>query len=326
IPSRAEPHDGGWPGVVGPGCVLDPARYRILSVDYVGGRGDSSRPAAGAAWPAFTTADQAAALCALLDALEIAKLHAVVGASYGGMVALAFATRRPARLERVVAIAAAHRAHPMSTAVRSVQRRIVRLAASSGAAAVGVGIARALAMTTYRTAAEFDDRFRGDVRIHPDGPAFPVDSYLDYHADDYARTFPAESFLTLSRSLDLHRIDPRSIAVPCCLIGFDSDTLVPIADLRALAAAVPDARLTCIRSPYGHDAFLKEPATVGAAIRCALANESFVQPGTAAAPPPAGPDGQPVTRYAGRAGTSDRRAASVAVRAGIATDRQYGAV
>lgn len=346
---------GWWPGVVGPSMALDPQQYCLIGVDYVGGRGESSRPEPGESWPAFTPRDQAAAINALLDSLAIDRLHAVVGASYGGMVALALAERYGARVERLIALCAAHRSNPMAAALRSVQRRIVRLAASSGTAQQGVAVARALAMTTYRTSDEFDERFRGEGRVVNGVAHFPVDAYLDHHGHEYASSFPAASFLTLSQSLDLHRIDPRRITTDCTLVAFDSDTLVPVRDIRALADALPqEPELRCIASRYGHDGFLKETHAVSNAIAAALNRETRPDrrassstdyaevaqpsvrarahahgaqvPSPAGGPPPCGPDGQPVTRYAARASGAARAAATGAARAGISTDTQYGAV
>lgn len=329
LPSDDSPDAGWWPGVAGPGNALDPLRFRLVAIDYLGGRGDSTRPEGGRSWPVVTTGDQAAAIVALLDSLGIDRLHAAVGASYGGMVALALAERFPARSERVVAICAAHRAHAMASAVRSVQRRIVRLAVDQGAPQDGVAIARALAMTTYRTAAEFDERFSGDGRVVDGVARFPVDAYLDHHGCDYAESFPAESFLAMSQSLDLHRVDPARIEGACTLICFDSDTLVPVADVRSLARALPaGAAFVCIPSRYGHDGFLKEQKAVSQAIANALSDGAAapVQAATGS-PPPCGADGQPSTHYAARSNSADHReAATTAVRAGIGSDTQHGSV
>ncbi|MGH7447244.1 MAG: alpha/beta fold hydrolase, partial [Longimicrobiales bacterium] len=244
-----EARSGWWPDVAGEGGALDPRWHRLIGVDYIGGRGDSSSPAPGERWPVITTGDQAAAIVALLDVLGIERLHAVVGASYGGMVALALGERFADRVAHIIPICAAHRPHAMATAVRSVQRRIVRLGISEGAPQRAVAAARALAMTTYRTAAEFDERFQGNARVSDGIAHFPVDVYLDHHARDHAESFTAESFLTLSQSLDLHRVDPQRISTACTLICFDSDTLVPKSHVRALAAAVPGgATVTCIPS------------------------------------------------------------------------------
>ena len=318
---------GWWPGVVGPSLALDPQRYCLIGVDYIGGRGESSRPGPGDSWPALSTRDQATAINALLETLAIERLHAVVGASYGGMVALALAEQYSARVQRLVAICAAHRSNPMAAALRSIQRRIVRLAASSGTPQQGVAVARALAMTTYRTSDEFEERFRGDGRVVSGVAHFPVDAYLDHHGCEYAASFPAEAFLTLSQSLDLHRIDPRRITTDChcTLVAFDSDTLVPVRDVRALAMALPQKPdVRCIATRFGHDGFLKETHAVSGAIAAALHRETRSNRSAAPAGRPA--DGQPGTHYAARASRATRAPATGAARAGIGSDRQYGAV
>lgn len=329
LPTADDPQEGWWPGVVGAGGALAPEQHWLIGIDFVGGRGESSRPRTGERWPPLTTGDQAAAICALLDELGVARLHAAVGASYGGMVALALGSRFADRVQRIITIGAAHRAHPLTTAVRSVQRRIVGLGIATGAAQESVGIARALAMTTYRSAAEFDERFSGRPLDNGGSAVFPVDAYLDRHGRRYADTFPAESFLVLSQSLDLHAVDPAHIRADCTLVCIDSDTLVPASDVRALAAALGErARLICIQSRYGHDAFLKEVGAVNEIIACALRDDTAVVTGSAGVPPALGADGQPTTSYAARcgAGAAAQRAATRAVRAGIGADTQHGAV
>ena len=69
----------------------------------------------------FTYWDSARDVLGLLDHLGIRALRAIVGASYGGMVALAFGERHPDRVAQLVVVSAADRSHPMSTAWRSVQ-------------------------------------------------------------------------------------------------------------------------------------------------------------------------------------------------------------
>ena len=50
-----------------------------------------------------------------------------IGASYGGMVALQFAARHPARIGAMLVISAAGAAHPFASACRSLQRRALSL-------------------------------------------------------------------------------------------------------------------------------------------------------------------------------------------------------
>jgi homoserine O-acetyltransferase/O-succinyltransferase len=308
---------GWWPGVAGRGLALDPARYRVLSVDWLGGRGES---AASALPPVLTTRDQATVLAALLDALDISRLHCIVGASYGGMVALAFAERYPGRSARFAILGAAHRSHPYASALRSLQRRIIRLGVSGGDPARAVGIARALAMTTYRTQREFEERFGDSACVVQGAVRLPVDEWFDRHALRYASSFPPAAFLTLSQSLDLHRVDPERIADPCALVAFDPDTLVPVSEIATLAAALGTrSSLDIVPTGFGHDGFLKEYETVGTILRRTLDNGC--QPESTAISAV-----RSSTSYAARAGSYHRNPETVAVRAGIGADTQHGAV
>jgi len=264
---------GWWNELAGPGRALDSERFRVLGIDFLGGSHDSSGPAQGERFPSVSTYDQASILRHVLDHLSVVELAACIGASYGGMVALAFAERFPDRLRQAVVISAAHRTHPMSTAWRSVQRAIVRYALAQGEGPRGLVLARALAMATYRSAREFEERFAGAAERGPDGFRFPVESYLLARGEDYATRYRPESFVCLSESIDLHRIDPAGVRVPTTLVGVIEDQLVPVADMRALRDGLGGgARLVEISSSYGHDAFLKEKEVLGGVIAQALAD------------------------------------------------------
>jgi len=258
---RVFTHDGGkegwWNAVVGPGRALDADRFAILGLDFVGGSGESSGPVIDS-WPAISSYDQARAIELLLDHLQVPRLRAIVGASYGAMVALAFGQLAPARVERLVVISGADQPHPMATAWRSVQRAIVRFSLREGSPADGMEIARALAMSTYRSAEEFAARFRAAPRFEGTRAIFPVEEYLFARGRDYAARYHPASFICLSESIDLHSVDAMRIPVPTEVVAVEEDQLVPIADMRALAARLPDARFHALSSLHGHDAFLKE--------------------------------------------------------------------
>ena len=66
------------------------------------------------------------------------------------------------------------------------------------------------------------------------------------------------SFVCLSESIDLHRVDAGRIFAPVTAIAVREDQLVPLGDMRAMVARLPNAELHEISSVYGHDAFLKE--------------------------------------------------------------------
>ncbi len=273
---------GWWGEVAGPGLGIDSRRYRVLGLDYIGGWGASSTPGGtgpGSAGPNSTSRfppisafDQALALSHVTRHLGIESLHAIVGASYGGMVALCFAARYPSLVQRIVVLSATDRPHPLSTAWRSVQRQIVREALARGDGGAGLKLARALAMATYRSATEFSQRFSGPAVRDADRFRFPVEEYLFARGDDYVQKYRAESFLALSESIDLHRVEAAEVRTPATLLAVRDDQLVPFTDMQSMAARLGGPhRLIEVNSIYGHDAFLKEAVMLRPIIENALA-------------------------------------------------------
>ena len=262
IYSPAGTRDGWWPELSGPGLPLDAARFRLLGFDFLGGSGLTTGPRDGDhGFPPVSSYDQAALLLALCGELGIGRLHAIVGASYGGMVALAFAERHPDRVDRILVISASHRTNPLATAWRSVERETVRFGLARGDGAGGLRLARALAMATYRTREEFEQRFGGTAEIMGTRAVFPVERYLMARGDDYAQRYAPGSFMCLSESIDLHRVEPERITVPTTLVAVAEDQLVTLDEMRELEGRLAGPRrLYEIHSLFGHDAFLKERA------------------------------------------------------------------
>ena len=173
--------------------------YCVLGIDYLGGRGGSSAPETGGKFPPLSSYDQAHALYRIVEHLGLKSLHAIVGASYGGMVALCFAEAYAERVGRIVVLSAADKSQVLSTAWRSVQRQIVREAIARGDGPAGLKLARALAMATYRSAVEFELRFGAAPEREAHGFRFPVEDYLFARGDDYVQKYRAETFLALER-------------------------------------------------------------------------------------------------------------------------------
>jgi homoserine O-acetyltransferase/O-succinyltransferase len=251
-----------WSWAVKAGGAIDLNRVRVLAIDLAPGK--------DAPGVTITTADQARRLAVVLDALEEPVIDAFVGASYGGCIGLAFAALFPQRIGELVVISAAHRAHPAATAWRGIQRRLLAFARDCGREAEGVALARELAMTTYRTADEFEWRFAGTPPAEA-GQPYPVCDYLIARGADYADVTSAARWISLSDSLDRHTVVPEAIRCPLTLLGFTSDRLVPIQDLRELAGRAPALRrFGEAPSIFGHDAFLKEREVVGQTLHTAL--------------------------------------------------------
>lgn len=256
-----DPSAGWWEGVVRAGGLIDTRRYRVISFDYVAevGHGGPVR-----------TSDQADALAGALDAAGVERLHAVVGASYGGMVALALGAAYPDRADNLLVISAAHASDPAATALRVLQRRVVELGVATGRAAQAVAIARGIATTAYGTPADFRARFAGEE--HDCGAACrEIESHLLAVGEAFARRCSPARFLALSRSLDLHCVRPEDVRVPTTLVSVREDQLVPPTQARELAERLgAPCTLVELESIHGHDAFLAEPALLAPAFATVL--------------------------------------------------------
>lgn len=254
----------GWADArIGSGRALDPARTRLLSFDYVGADGTLDAP--------IDTADQADAITVLLDALGIARLQAFVGYSYGALVGLQLAARHPQRLDRLVAVSGAHRAHPYGAAWRALQRKAVALGQLQCADEQGLSLARQFAMLSYRTAEEFGERFDAAPTVVAGRVHVAAEDYLDAAGARFVARTPVTAWLRLSESIDLHRVEPADVRVATTVVAVEGDPLVPLSDAVALVEDLgTPGQLRVLRSHYGHDAFLKDGERIDAILHTAL--------------------------------------------------------
>lgn len=254
---------GWWPAQVGPGRAIDTQRRRVLAIDWLGADGGLDLP--------IDPADQADALAAVLDRLDVSRIAAFVGASYGAMVGLQFAARHGGRLDRLVAISGAHRPHPYASAWRALQRQVVALGRAEGQVSRGLSLARQWAMLSYRTPEEFAERFDAPAVVDGERARVAAEDYLAHCGQAYAARWCSTAFLRLSESIDLQQLDPADITVPTTVVAVAEDRLVPLADLQALVESLGGpARLRVLRSRFGHDAFLKEDSAITRVLRESL--------------------------------------------------------
>lgn len=247
---------GWWREIVRPDGAVDLNKFCVVGFDFLPNAGETART--------ITSRDQARALAFALSAVKIAQVKAFVGASYGGMAALAFAEEFAGRVETLCVISAADRAHPAATALRGVQRRIIDFARRCGAAGEGVSLARQLAMITYRTPEEFAARF-SQAPGAAAGDPYDVCNYLIARGGAYAMA--PERFVTLSDSIDRHAVDAAKIKTPSLFVASKSDRLIPADDIARLSGAVANGRYFEFDSLYGHDAFLKDAAIIGPVLK-----------------------------------------------------------
>lgn len=248
---------GWWSPLVRENGPIDISRFQVLGYDFAPATESENRP------ESITTADQAMRLKALLDHEGIDSVAAIIGSSYGGMTALAFAENYPERVENLCIIGAGHKPYPIGVGWRGIQRRVVRLGIEANLPKEGLKLARELAMTTYRTPEEFSDRFAlNETSQRPS--QFDICDYLGSRGDAFAELMDAERFLALSESIDLHRVNPENISTPALLMSAISDQLAPLPDMRELRDRLAGpSELFTFTSLFGHDAFLKEYDMMG---------------------------------------------------------------
>ncbi|RLV61302.1 homoserine O-succinyltransferase [Parashewanella curva] len=270
-----------WPEMVGAGLAIDTDRYQVLSIDFLGGNHDSSGPDANehsSQAAAIDTRDQAKAISLLLEHLNIDVVHNFIGASYGGMIALAFAELFPNKVKQLCILCAAHKSSNLGIAWRSIQRQIIQLGADTEQEEQAIALARALAMTTYRSFIEFEERFSTAPYVVDGYFQFPVNGYLTSRGEAFKKNFCCRAYLCLSESIDLHHILPENIKTPITCISFDTDQLIPKKLMQELAEySQGKSQHFHLTSLYGHDAFLKETQAITPLIQQTLESNSHAQ-------------------------------------------------
>ena len=262
-----------WGPLIGPGLwVADgqqrlqldqPLFYAVVGCCY-GSPGPREWGESNAGpFPELTRGDLALAHFPLLKRLGVERIALATGGSLGGMVALEWGRRSPVPVDRLIVFAAPAATSAQAIAWNAAQRMAIEADATGGLAA-----ARAIAMITYRSAAELADRFGRESSRNPG--RFDVDHYLRRQGEKLVARFDPESYLSLMRAMDLHDVGDLSAAGretakrvdDIVGVGVDSDILYPVSEVthwvEAYRAAGAPARYREIASLHGHDAFLME--------------------------------------------------------------------
>lgn len=283
---------GWWDDAVGPGKALDTDRYCVICSNVIGGCQGSTGPGSanphtgrpyGLDFPIVTPRDMVRAQARLLDQLGVRKLVAVIGGSLGAMQALEWAATYPDRMRGVIPIGGAGRFHPQGIAFNEVQRQAImndpdfrggQYYGTPGPVR-GLATARMLGMITYRSDesmwAQFGREVRGDGSPleRGFGVAFQVESYLHHQGQRLVERFDANSYLYLTRAMDLMDIARGRgsyeaahglIKARVLAVGIRSDLLFPPylqqETVALVRAAGGWAEYVELDSPWGHDAFL----------------------------------------------------------------------
>lgn len=298
------PTPGWWDDMIGPGKPIDTDRWFVVCANVLGGCQGTSGPASplpdrlgyyGPLFPVVSIRDIVRTQARLADALKIQAWHSVIGGSMGGMQALEWSVMYPERVGRLVVIASCAAASAQQIAWWSTGRRAIALdpkwrdgnyygAEPGDGPHAGLALARQISQITFRSDDVFTDRFGREPVETLAGrfemwQRFQVERYLDHHGAKLARRFDANSYLLLTKAMDLHDVARGRggeqaalgrISSPTLAMGVTSDILYPLDQQTHLVDGINAtggrATFHLIDSPHGHDAFLIEFDQVASAL------------------------------------------------------------
>ena len=285
---------GWWDPMVGPGRPIDTNEYFVVCSNVLGGCSGSTGPASvdpergrpyGMRFPVVTIRDMVRAQKRLLDALGIRRLALVAGGSIGGQQALEWAVEFPDFVEKAVPVAATGALGPQGVGMSEMGRRAIMADpdwqegdyyGTGRSPDEGLAIARMAGMMTYQSAPgqweRFGRRSASRPAIYPEfGGRFEIESYLHYQGRDLTDRFDANSYLYLSKAMDLYDVasgystDEEAysrIRAEVLFVGITSDWLFPAAEVIETSEKAKNAGARAgyaeIDTLSGHDAFLKD--------------------------------------------------------------------
>ena len=294
-----ELRDGWWNDFIGPSKAIDTDKYCILSPNCLGGCYGSTGPASinpetgnpyGSKFPRITVGDQARFAAALLDHFEIAKLHAVIGPSVGGLCALTFANLFPERVQKVVSVASSYKNTILNRLLLFEQILAIENDPyfnggdyyDSGSPNLGLALARMISHKTFVHIDALERRAQRDIVPEKEMLSWyqvtdPFQSYMLHQGKKFTQRFDANTYLRITDMWSSYNAlteaeaeNAGALFAPSkeaghqfLVFSIDSDfCFYPeeqaelVADLEK--SEVPVTHLT-VHSDKGHDSFLLEP-------------------------------------------------------------------
>lgn len=285
---------GWWDEYIGPGKPIDTKKFFVVSLNNLGGCHGSTGPCSenpdnyktwGNNFPSIRVKDWVETQARLADRLEIDSWAAVIGGSLGGMQVLQWAIDYPARIRNAVVIASALKLSAQNIAFNEIARQAIRADPEFADGDYlnmesfperGLALARMIGHVTYLSDDAMALKFGRELRSgsfdakFSDGLEFQVESYLRYQGKRFSGQFDANSYILMTRALDLFDLARdynddavAAFSVAKCnflVVSFTTDWRFSPARsqeiVEALIAAKQNVTYLEIQADEGHDAFL----------------------------------------------------------------------
>lgn len=269
-----------WSGVVGNGCIINPAKYFIVCANIIGSCYGSTGPASNNPatgepyynqFPLVTIRDMVHAHILLRQHLGIEQIFLLMAGSMGGYQALEWCVMENERIQNLFLITTSSAETAWGIAIHTAQRLAIEADntwtdKSPDAGKNGLKAARAIGLLTYR-----NYKILVEKQTDPDAEKvdhFKASSYITYQGEKLMSRFNTQSYWLLTKSMDSHNLARgrnktqqevlQSITQKTLIIGISSDLLCPVEEQKKIAENIPNAEYVEIDSSYGHDGFLIE--------------------------------------------------------------------
>ncbi len=270
--------DSWWEPLFGANKVFDPQVDFIVCSNVLGSCYGTTGPVSinpqtnklyGPSFPQITIRDMVNLQAHLVQALLIQRIKLVIGGSLGGMQVLEWALLYPNLVEAMAPIAVSGHHSAWCIGLSEAQRQAIYADPNwlqgnytqDKQPSQGLAVARMMAMSTYRSWGSFEQRFGRKQDLNE----FAISSYLQHQGQKLVERFDANTYITLTRTMDSHDIARGrgsftdvlgNIKSSTLVVAIDSDILYPPHEQQKLATFIPDAKFAWLKSLHGHDAFL----------------------------------------------------------------------
>lgn len=296
---------GWWELMIGPGRAIDTNYFHVICANVLGGCSGTTGPSSinpetnkpyGSSFPQYSFSDSVDIYRLLLKQLGVKKLAALIGGSFGGMQVMDWITRCPDEMEKACLIATSASLNTQALAFDVVGRASITddpawkggdyyLEGDGKGPKIGLASARQLAHITYLSCDLLQEKFRRELQKNfVEAPKeerakrdaefktyFQIESYLDYQAMKFVKRFDANSYLHITRSMDLFDAGDRygsldaacaRVKAKCLVVSYENDVLFTVRQSKEITESLlknkKDVTYCHLEAGTGHDSFLTD--------------------------------------------------------------------